>query len=231
MKNNMTGVSCRKRARRQRGSEIIEFAVLSMFLVPMFIWMFINGMNLIRMIQATQITRDIGNLYIHGVDFSTYPSQQLASRLAQGYVLNIGNSFSGNIASNDANTGNAWIVLSQVMYVGSNSCSSLPQNTVCTNLNKYVFLQRVDFGNKAILFGSRPVVSQVGDPSGATINNGGYVQNYLTDSRAQAPTFSNFMTTQLADGQIAYVVEGFYADPALNFSSFPSGGLYIRNFF
>lgn len=227
---NRPAISSRRK-RKQRGNEIIEFAVLSIFLVPLFLWVFINGMNLLRMIQATQITRDIGNLYIHGVDFSTYEAQQVAARLAQGYVLNIGASYSGSEASNSGNTGSVWMVLSQVMYVGTTSCSSLPLGTVCTNLNKYVFLQRVDFGNSGILFGTNPVVSQVGNPTGATINSGGYVQNYLTDSHAQAPTFGNYMTTPLVDGQIAYVVEGFYADPALNFSSYSSGGLYIRNFF
>jgi hypothetical protein len=220
-----------RRARRQRGNEIIEFAVLSIFLVPLFIWMFVNGMNLLRFVQTSQINRDIGALYIHGVDFSTYEAQQVAARLAQGYVLNIGSSYVGSNPSNDANGGNAWVVLSQVMYVGATSCAALPNTVTCTNLNKYVFLQRLDFGSNSIQFNNVTVQSGIGNPTGATINSGGYVQNYLTDAKAQATGFGNFMTTALTDGQTAYVVETFFADPVLNFSSYPSGGLYSRTFF
>jgi hypothetical protein len=219
------------RSRRQRGNEIIEFAILSVFLVPLFIWMFVNGMNLLRFIQTTQISRDIGALYIHGVDFTTYEAQQVAARLAQGYVLNVGSSYAGSNPSNDANGGNAWVVLSEILYVGSTSCASLPSNVTCTNLNKYVFLQRLDFGNSGVLFNGNPVQSGIGNPTGATINSGGYVLNYLTDSKAQAAGFGSFMTTQLTDGQTAYVVETFFADPVLNFSSYPSGGIYSRTFF
>ena len=232
MKGNSMKHPCSpKRIRGQRGNEIIEFAVLSVFLVPLFIWMFVNGMNLLRFIQTTQISRDIGSLYIHGVDFSTYEAQQVAARLAQGYVLDIGSSYVGSNSSNNSNGGNAWVILSQVMYVGSTSCAALPNNVTCTNLNKYVFLQRVNFGNSSVLFNGNPVQSGIGNPTGATINNGGYVQNYLTDSKAQAPGFGNFMTTQLSDGQVAYVVETFFADPVLSFSSYPSGGIYSRTFF
>jgi hypothetical protein len=82
-----------RRAGRQRGNEIIEFAVYAALIVPLFLWTFVTGMNLLRMIQTTQICRDIGNLYIHGVDFSTYPAEQIAQRLAQGYGLNVGSVF------------------------------------------------------------------------------------------------------------------------------------------
>ena len=40
-----------RRARKQRGNEMIEFALLSVFLVPLLLWTFIAGMNLIRLIQ------------------------------------------------------------------------------------------------------------------------------------------------------------------------------------
>ena len=46
---------------------MIEFALMAALLVPLLLWVFVNGMNLIRMIQCTQICRDIGNQYIHGL--------------------------------------------------------------------------------------------------------------------------------------------------------------------
>jgi hypothetical protein len=176
-----------RRLRHQRGNEIIEFALIASFLVPTFMWVFINGMNLIRLIQCTQICRDIGNLYMQGLDFSTYQAQNVAATLAQGYGLNIGSSFSGNEYNNDSNSsGNAWIILSEVMYVGTSACSALPTNTTCTNSGRYVYVMRLDFGNKNLTINGNTVQSSIGTPSGATINSEGYVQNYLTDQNAVA---------------------------------------------
>jgi hypothetical protein len=44
-----------RRRRTQGGQEIIEFALISLLLVPMFIGSFIVGMNLIRSIQCNQM--------------------------------------------------------------------------------------------------------------------------------------------------------------------------------
>ena len=221
----------RRRARTQGGWEILQFGLFAMFMVPMFLWMFINGMNLLRMIQITQVCRDIGNEYIHGVDYSTYEAQAVAVRLAQGYGLVVGNSFTGNNATNDANsTSNGYVVLSEVMYVGSGSCSALPAGTFCTNQNKYVFLQRLDFGNKNLQINGVTVATALGSPT-ATVNSSGYVQNYLTDAGAVAQNFGNFWQTQFTDGQVAYVVETWFSSPDLSFSAYPGGGIYSRTFF
>jgi hypothetical protein len=222
-----------RRASRQRGNEIFEFAVYAALIVPLFLWVFVTGMNLLRMIQTTQICRDIGNLYIHGVDFSTFPAEQIAQRLAQGYGLNVGAGFAGgvtNMYNNDGNGGNGWVVLSEVMYVGAATCATLPAGTVCTNQNKYVYIQRIDFGNRSVQFNGTTVASAVGTPA-ATINAYGMVQNYLTDSNAVAPNFGNFLQTQLADGQWIYIAETFFTSPDLGFSAYPAGGVYSRTFF
>src|SRR5665213_2696871 len=105
------------RRRRQRGNEMIEFALVLALLGPLFLWMFVNSMNLLRMIQTNAICRDVGILYIQGMDFSTYQAQRVAQTLAQGYDLEIGSSFTGSNSTNDANSGNGWVVLSEVMYV------------------------------------------------------------------------------------------------------------------
>jgi hypothetical protein len=229
MKPSRISIS-RRRRRTQAGWEILQFGLYAMFMVPMFLWMFINGMNLLRMVQCTQIARDIGNEYIHGVDYSTYEAQSVAARLAQGYGLQIGSSFTGNNAANDGNSGNGYVVLSEVMYVGNGSCSALPAGTVCTNQNKYVFLQRLDFGNKSLQINGATVATALGSPT-ATVNTSGYVQNYLTDPGAVAAGFSNFWQTQFTDGQVAYVVETWFASPDLSFSAYPGGGIYSRTFF
>ena len=217
------------RRRRRGGYEILEFALLAVFLIPTFLWVFINGMNLIRFIQCNQICRDIGNLYMQGVDFSTYAAQNVAATLAQGYGLTIGSSFTGNNRDNDSNSGNVWIILSEVMYVGTSACSALPSGTSCTNSGKYVYLMRVDFGNKALTINGNSLQSAIGNPSGATFNVNGYVQNYLTDTNAVATYAGNYIT--LGDTQVAYVSEAFFASPTLDFSAMPGGGIAARTFF
>lgn len=228
----------RQRARSQGGWEILQFGLYAMFMVPLFLFTFINGMNLLRMIQIVQICRDIGNEYIHGVDYSTYEAQNVAARLAQGYGLQIGTSFTSNgttcttsnCATNDGNSGNGYVVLSEVLYVGNGVCSSLPSGTTCTNQNKYVFMQRLDFGNKNLQINGVTVASALGNPT-ATINSSGWVQNYITDPNAVASNFGNFWQTQFSDGQVAYVVETFFSSPDLSFSAYPGGGIYSRTFF
>jgi hypothetical protein len=147
--------------------------------------------------------------------------------------LNIGGGFSAGVthmSTNDGNTGNGWVVLSQVMFIGAGSCSALPVGTACTNQNKYVYIQRIDFGNKALQFNGNTVASAIGSPS-ATINASGLVQNYLTDPNAVATNFGNFVQTPLSDGQVMYVSETFFASPDLGISAYPAGGVYSRTFF
>ena len=95
-----------RRRRTESGQEMVEFALVAVLLVPMLIGAFVVGMNLIRSIQCNQVCRDLDNMYIHGGDFSTYPLQQEAQRLAQGLNLQIGAGFAGNQQSNAGNTGN-----------------------------------------------------------------------------------------------------------------------------
>jgi hypothetical protein len=235
MKSKSIPVAPRRR-NRQRGNEIIEFAIYAAFIVPLFLWVFVTGMNLLRMIQTTQICRDIGNLYIHGVDFSSYPAEQIAQRLAQGYGLNVGSGFAAgvtNMYNNDGNTGNGYVVLSEVMFVGASTCATLPNGVTCTNQNQTVYLERIDFGNASVKFNGTVVASAIGTAAGATINSAGLVQNYLVDSKAVVPNFAaNFLGgTNLADGQVMYIVETFFASPDLSIAAYPAGGVYSRNFF
>jgi len=203
---------------------------------PLILWVFVSGMNIIRSIEVSQVCRDVGNLYIHGTDYSTASAQNTAYYLSQGFGLQLsGNSpatasFTGNSATNDTNSGNGWVVLSEVMYVGTNACSALPSGTTCTNQGQYVFLQRIDFGNKNVTFSGRSVASSLGAPSGsAAPNSYGNVPNYLTDSNAVSATAGNYIT--LGDGQVAYVAETFFSSPDLGFAGYPSGGIYSRTFF
>jgi hypothetical protein len=226
--SNHKPVSARRK-RRQGGNEMIEFALLAVLLVPTLLYMFVAGMNLIRLQETTQVCRDIGDLYIHGVDFTTYDGQTLAQRLSNGLGLQVGAQFAGNNSNNTSNGGVGYIVLSEVMYVGSGACASLAAGTTCTNQNQYVFLQQIAFGNSGITFNGNPVASALGMTT-ATMTASGYTQNYLTDSKAVCSKISGLLTTQLADLQVAYVVETFFSSSNLDFSAVPGGGLYSRIF-
>src|SRR5579862_6805056 len=68
--------------RSQRGVELIEFGLAMFILTPLLVGGFSNGMNFVKTIQSKQVVRDLANLYIHGTDFSSWDSQQLAIRLA-----------------------------------------------------------------------------------------------------------------------------------------------------
>lgn len=222
-----------RRLRRQGGNEIIEFAVMAIFLVPSFLFVFINGMNLVRMNSAVEICRDIGSLYIRGTDFSTYGAQALAARLAQGFALNVGSTFAGNQHSNSGNGGNAYVILSEIEYVGpttGHTCQGAAPS--CVNHDSYVYVQHIDFGNNALQINGATIGTRLGGTiTSATINSSGLVQNYLTDPNAVATNMSSLVNTQLADGQVIYVAETFFASPDLGFSAFPAGGIYQRTFF
>jgi hypothetical protein len=234
-----------RRKKTQSGQEILEFALVAVLFVPMFLGAFIVGMNLIRSIQTNQVCRDLDSMYIHGGDFSTYAMQQEAQRLAQGLNLQIGASFAGNLQSNTGNGGNGLVTITQIMWIGdstSNNCKSAAPAT-CTNQDSFVFTQQIQFGN-GTLANSNTV--SVGQCPTAIVSSSGIVQNYVTDSRAalsgsaQSAMQSLWQTnsevtggtaTALTDGQVAYIVETYFQSPDLSVSALSGNGVYARYFF
>ena len=234
----------RGRARRRRtesGQEMVEFALVAVLLVPMLIGAFVVGMNLIRSIQCNQVCRDLANMYIHGGDYSTYPLQQEAQRLAQGLNLQIGASFAGNQQSNIANAGNGLVTVTQIMWIGgttsANCVAVLP--AVCTNANSFVYTQQIQFGNGTL---ATSTTVSLGTCPPTIMNTSGIVQNYVTNALAEitgsAQTslqalwqVNNGTTTALTDGQVAYVVETYFQSPDLSVGSLSGNGVYARYFF
>jgi hypothetical protein len=230
-----------RRKKTQKGQEIVEFGFVALLFVPLFMGSFIVGMNLIRSIQDNQVCRDLTDMYIHGADFSTYPMQQMAQRLAQGLNLQIGSSFSANQNANTNNTGNGLVTVSQIMWVGATTdpnCVSVGAGN-CTNHDSFVFTQQIQFGNGTLA--SSSTVS-VGSPTGATLTNAGIVQNTITDTHAKlasAPqtAMQNLWQTNsngqasLKDGQVVYIVETYFQSPDLSLGSLAGNGVYARYFF
>jgi len=234
-----------RRKKTQSGQEILEFALVAMLFVPMFLGVFIVGMNLIRSIQANQVCRDLDSMFIHGGDFSTYAMQQEAQRLAQGLNLQIGGTFAGNEQANTGNGGNGLVTVTQLIYIGSTTSTSCVAVGAanCTNHDSFVYSQQIQFGN-GTLANSNTVT--VGTCTAAIINSSGVVQNYITDSRAaltgtaQSNMKSLWQTssevaagtaTPLTDQQVVYVAETYFQSPDLSVGALAGNGVYARYFF
>lgn len=231
-----------RRKKNQKGQEMLEFALVTVVFVPLLMGSFIAGMNLIRSNYSNQVCRDLTDMYIHGADFSTYPMQQLAQRLAQGLNLQIGASFAGNSATNTSNSGNGLVTVTQIMYVGtttSPNCVAVSPAT-CTNHDSFVYTQQIQFGNGNLANSSTVTMGNPG--SGAVLTGAGIVQNPVTDSNAklgsgpQAAMTGLWQTSSngqspLTDGQLVYVVETYFQSPDLSLGAMGGNGVYARYFF
>lgn len=232
--------AAQRRRERQGGQQIIEFAMLSFLWVPLLLGAMVTGQNLVRSIQAQQVCRDLDSIYIHGGDLSTYPMQQLAQRLSTGLNLQIGASFTGNDRANTDNSGDAIVMVSQIMYIGPTTatrCARVGAGN-CTNHDSFVFTQRVRFGNGSM----SGVTDSLGNPTTTAITSAGWILNPETDAGARVPDpgqtnmrnlwqVSTNGRTPLADGQVVYIVELYAQSPGITLGSFSAGGIYARYFF
>jgi len=242
MRMKFKGGGVSRRRRRQSGQELLEFGLLLTVMIPLLLGTFVTGISMVRGIQTNQMDRDLTDMYIHGADFSTYPMQQVAQRLGRGLNLQIGSSFSNNQNSNTSNSGDVLVTVTQIMYIGATTdanCVAVGAAN-CTNHDKFVFTERIKFGN-GTLATLNP--SSFGDPgAGATITTAGVVQNYVTDSNAALPSSAQTAMqnlwqvntsgrTPLTDGRAVYAVETYVQPMNFNLGIYTSSGVYARYFF
>jgi nitrate reductase NapE component len=196
---------------RRRGSELIEFALVSALLFPLLFGTFVVGMNLGRSIQVSQVSRDAGHLYARVVDFSDPANQQVIVRLAQGLGMTAGG-------------GNGVVILSTVTYIGQAQCDAASLSPAdCTNLDQNVFVHRIVVGNPSLR------ASAFGTPDPGLVQSNGDVSNYLTEGSARANGFSGVLTLQ--PGEIAYVSEAYFSSPDYAMPGYPATGIYARTVF
>jgi len=241
--------STRRRRARQGGQEIIEFGMVAIFFVPLILGTFVTGMGLIKSLQANLVVRDLGNIYIHGGDFSSYSMQQLAQRLATGLNLQMPAFGTGNTnqQSNLGTSGDGMVWVTQIMYIGSNTdpncVATIAAGHACTNQNSFVYTQQIKFGNSTVASAHPNTLGDAG-ANGVTFGSGGagIVQNYVYDSTAKLPgsaqtTMASLFAVStngqapLVDGQVVYAVEGYFQTPSLTLGSFTSNGVFARSFF
>jgi hypothetical protein len=198
--------------RRERGSMMIEFVLVSsFFLVPIIIGTFTYGFAVIRSVEAVQLTRDVGHMYSRGVDFSVQANQTLlATSLAQGLslVANAGNVTGGS-------TGNGVVVLSTLTMLSAAGCGN------CNNAGHVVVMNRIVIGNNSTF------TTLYGTPTASIISTNGDVTTYESDSSARADAFNNLMT--LNSGEIAYLAESYVTAPDLAVQGVFSGLATYQN--
>jgi len=200
--------------RKRRGSSLIEFALALSLLLPLYVWMLVFGLDLRRMVQTGQVSRDAGHMYARGVDFSLPGNQDVLVRLAAGM--------------NMTRTGGAGVViLTRLLRVGAQECADGGVAvSSCSNLGQTVVTQRIVVGNASL----KP--SLVASPPSSLLQPDGSIKpaDYLTKSAARAPGFDSILT--LADGETAYVSEAWFESPVKDFPTMNNRGpIYARTIF
>lgn len=185
---------------RRRGVAMVEFALSLTFLIPLLLGTFVFGFRLIRSIEMSQITRDIGHMYIRGINFRNAGPQANAQTLSSGFDL--------------STTGKSLIILSKIKLIQQVDCDTanavvgIGAGQPCANLNKTVFMEQLTMGNSGIsgsVFGT-PAPLQ-GD---FTVS----VKDMGRTTTTQTSNFDAILT--LKAGEFAYVCEMFNQTPDLN---------------
>jgi hypothetical protein len=197
---------------RRQGHAILEFALVSTFLAPLLGGTFVVGMTLVRNLQAAEISRDAGRLYLR---LREVPGDgDLGERLAQGLRLAHGGA-------------NGAVILSKVVYVSDADCAAAGYavgDSRCVNRDRYVFQQQIVTGNPAL--GG----SQFGTATGALYDTRQNITNWLTHPGLRASGFGRVL--QLKPGEAAYVAEARLRAPELELPGQKAGkAIYARSIF
>jgi hypothetical protein len=222
--------------RRQGGNTILEFAIVMVFLVPMFAGTFTIGMALTKGIQVSNVAHDAVVLMVtantnpnSGLDLSQAQNQAIIVDAASGLGMNV----SGT--ETPSSTGLGVVILSKVVMVGPTECSLgglTPYSSApfwdagnCPNYGSYVFEYRVVIGN-----GSR-WSSTLGNPGGTVQTNGTIsAQDIASNTSDQDSNFTTVTGMTLLSSNYALVSE-MYADVSyLNFFNVMSNPvIYARS--
>jgi Flp pilus assembly protein TadG len=205
----------------ERGSTILEFAIIAPGLVLLFFGSIGLGIMMGRYIQTVQTCRDVAHMYVDGVDFTQSANQNIViQQLASGTGIT-------------ATGGNGVVILSRITTVYQADCDAAGFSGSCNNLNNAVITQRISFGNPGLRS------SYFGTPTSTLMDSSGniapsvYLQN--TDSSVQATGFTALLTaagTVQAQGDAAWVAEVFFTYPDISFlGTSTAGGAYSRFIF
>ena len=203
---------------RQKGAVVIEFVLCSLVWMPLLLGAIVFGINLVRAIQVSSLSRDTGHMYAYGVDLSQQSS--IIPNLGSGVGIT-------------ATAGNGAILLSAITVVTPADCAALPSAS-CANLDHPVWMKMLAFGNMA------DVRTTLGTPSFSGVQAGQekifQPNQYVSDPNLKAndsllSLFAKDDTGQYVPGQYAYVSEVNLISQAINWTDFSGTGSYARTIF
>ncbi len=215
-------VRSRRMKSRERGSAIVEFAIVAPFLILLFFGTVGLGILLGRSIQVNQVCRDLAHMFVDGVDFTQTANQNIAVQLAQGTGMT-------------TNGGNGVVIFSRVITVYQADCNAAGYGGNCNNLGLCVITQRVVVGNPALRASSFATPTSTLMDSSGNISNSVYLQN--TDSSVQTTGLAALLiaageSTLIPQGNSVWVTEVFFTAPDLSFlGASTGGGSYARFIF
>lgn len=194
-----------------RGAACIEFAFITMLLVPLLLGTGAAGINMITTLQTIQLARDAGHMYARGLDLSQPGNQTV--------LANVGSTLG---LSTTSGSGSAVVILSKLTYVDDAACTAAGavdghgNPSGCTNLGKWVFTQRLEIGNSSVRTSNigSPLTS---GPTGVTVESPSgniSLSDYVKKAGAVA-TFNsinpysdvNGNVSGLPSGQMLYIAE------------------------
>jgi Flp pilus assembly protein TadG len=209
-----------KLSRNEKGSALLEFAAVSIVVIPLFFGMVGAGIQLGRMNEAVQVCRDAAHMYARGVDFSQIGNKNILVNLATGTGMT-------------ASGGNGVVMMSQIVQVYQADCTAAGLTAgQCSNLGKLVFVNRLVTGNSGLRssnYGTPP--STLVDPQGDIAASDYLTKSSLVVTGGMATELTNAGLT-LNDGDIAYLTEFYESMPDLSFlGTSGSGGVYAKAIF
>jgi hypothetical protein len=178
--------------RKRQGVAVVELSLIIFPLTVLLMGVIVIGISLGRAVQVAHVTRDAASMYVRGIDFSKDPNKDVVVRLSGG----LGMTRTG---------GNGTVILSKVTFIPASRCVGIAD----CNSDKHVITQRLRIGNNSLR------QSNYGTPVG--IDSTGLVTQYLTDDAA---IVTGTFAPVLADGEFAYVAEGYFKNVNLNFPGF-----------
>ena len=209
----------RPRSQSRDGSSILEFSLCLLVLAPALLGMFTVGMNLNRNLQAVQVARDAGHMFVRSVDFSEVMNQRLLARLARELKM---------VQSGTADTpdpaGPAVILLTKFHVPTAAECAAAGLDPGdCVNVGLPAVSQRIVVGNASVY------ASSFGTPPAGLLHARGACDNLdiLRESSLRATNTAALPV--IPPGQDAYLAEVYVASPDFDLASSITGtGVYAR---
>jgi hypothetical protein len=209
----------RPRRKSRQGNTILEFSLCLLVLAPALLGMFTVGMNLNRNLQAIQVARDAGHMFVRSVDFSEPKNQQLIARLARELKM----VQEGTVDTPDPH-GQVVMILTKVHVPTAAECAAAGLDPGdCVNVGLPTMTQRLVIGNEDLFqshFGTPPKIKLKG--KGGCEN-----KDILEDPALRAINTTDLPPIPL--GQDAYIAEVYVKSNDFDLAgSITGSGVYAR---